>query len=283
MVSELDLLRALLMVAIVAAPLVTSRFFLETTKLHDVLHGVAAPLAIVALAFDVPSLSFAWPLFCVAAFLIFLHQQFSRLRSVYELAKCVPFAFAIIGATWLASGVNDLGLLGYGEAFSFYAALHGHVLGWMMVGGIAFLANEADRFRRLYIVAVFACFASFLLVAFGIDGAPVIKPIGVTGIMLTVGASQALFLTGTWRTSRPAFLLGLLSLLGFAFTMTVAWQNELGSPPDVALGVRGMVSLHGVVNALVVAPGFVLALHLDRRANRPTNGCQTSHGRRSTS
>lgn len=262
MVAELHFLHLLLIAAMLIGPLVTSRFFLEPSKLHDILHVIALSLTTAGLLFDLPLLSFAWLLFCLFGFVLFLRRRFALLFSMYELAKCVPFVFSIVAATWLVSGANGFGLLGYGKTFSYYASLHGHFLGWIIVGGIAFLANEADRFNRFYLVAVFVCLASFLLIAFGIDGVAVIKPIGVLGLTVMIAASQVLFLITAKKNSPLAFALGVVSLLGFVLTITLAWQNELGTPSMTALfGTRTMVSLHGVVNGFVVAPCFFLALY----------------------
>lgn len=269
--TELHFLHGLLIVALISAPFVTSRFFLERTQRHDVAHVVAGVVTVAALLFGLPVLTLAWLLFCAFGFGLFLHQRFAHLRSWhdrtwYELAKCVPFVFSIVGATWLVSGANGFRLLGYERAFSYYAALHGHVLGWMVVGGIAVLANHAARFNRFYLVAVFASLVSFLLIAFGIDGVPYIKPIGVFGITALVGTSMVLFVVSVRRTAPRAFALGLVSLLGFVFTMTLAWQNEVGLDLAPSLGARAMVSLHGVVNGVVVAPCFLLALYVHRRS-----------------
>lgn len=269
--DELDFLHGLLIVALISAPFVTSRFFLEATKRHDAGHIVAGLVTAAALLLDLPSLTWAWLMFCVFGFALFLRQRFARLRSWseltwYDAAKCVPFVFGIVGATWLVSGANGFGLLGYGRAFSYYASLHSHVLGWMIVGGVAVLANRASRFDRFYLVAVFASLISFALIALGIDGVPYIKPVGVFGITVLMGTSMVLFLVSVWRTSRSAFALGLVSLGGLVFTMTLAWQNEVGLALAPSLGARAMVSLHGVVNGVVVAPCFVLALFFSRRA-----------------
>lgn len=262
MVAELNILHLLLIAAMVVAPASTSRFFLEPSRLHDILHAAALSLTTAGLLFDFPLLTFAWLLFCGFGFVLFLRQRFTRLFAVYELAKCVPYVFSLIAATWLVSGSNGYGLLNYGKAFSYYASLHAHFLGWAIVGGLAFLANEAERFNRFYLLAVFVCLAAFLLIAFGIDGIAVIKPIGVLGLTVTIAVSQLLFLVIAKNKSPLAFSLGCASLLGFVITMTLAWLNELGELSGAWLfGTRAMVSLHGLLNGFVVAPCFLLALY----------------------
>ena len=90
-----------------------------------------------------------------------------------------------------------------------------------------------------------------------------IKPVGVMGLTVAITLCQLLFLLSVRKTSRIAFALALLSFLGFAFTIVMAWQNELGTTSlRGVLGVRTMVSLHGVLNGVIVAPCFLIALHV---------------------
>ena len=88
--TELHFLRGLLAVAIVIAPWVTSRFFLQSTKIHDRLYLLAAPLTLAALLFDLPALAFAWPVFTLSAAALFLREHAMHLRSPYQFAKGVP-------------------------------------------------------------------------------------------------------------------------------------------------------------------------------------------------
>ena len=68
----------------------------------------------------------------------------------------------------------------------------------------------------------------------------------------------------------------LASFAGLVFTMVLAWRNELSMPVfQVVAGIRGMVSVHGVLNTVVVAPCFLLAVSLDARP-LPKSGPETS-------
>lgn len=268
MLAEINVLRGLLIAAFAIAPRVSIRFLLGEVKLLNVLHGIAFALVVVSIVFDVPYLSVAWLLFCLLGLGFFVRQNLRR-PSLLQVVQAVPFIFSIAGAVWLVAGANDLGLLGYDPSFSFYAALHGTVLGWLMVGCMAALATHASRFNRVYSIAVLGCLVSFFLIAFGIDGAPIIKPIGVVGTTLMVGLSLSLLL---WecRSSKAAASFALVSLLGFLFTIFLAWRNELGLTTIgfAPFGVRPMVSLHGAANGLVVAPSMWLALHFRFPAGR---------------
>lgn len=264
--TELSLLRLLLLLSMAVAPLGTHRlFFAEPERLRAVAHVVALGLAAAGQFFGAPILCVAWLLFCAGSFALFLRERGASLRSPGGLAACVPFLFSNIAAVWLVGGANDLGILGYGPAFSYYAALHGNVLGWMLIGAMASLAERDGPHRRLHLAAVFVCLASFLLIALGIDQLRALKPIGVVGLTLAIPASQLAFLRAAWPRSKTAFALTCVSLAGLVFTMFLAWRNELGAPAfGVVLDLRGMVVVHGVLNAVVVGPSFLLAVALER-------------------
>jgi hypothetical protein len=148
--SELSLLRVLLLLAMAMGPLGTHRFFFaEPSRLRVGAHLGALACAALGLFLDAPILCVAWLLFCAASFALFLRERASldgaaSLRSPEVLAACVPFLFSNVAAVWLVGGANDLRILGYGPAFSYYAALHGNVLGWILVGALAALIATGD-------------------------------------------------------------------------------------------------------------------------------------------
>lgn len=264
--TELDLLRALLLLSLALAPLGTHRLLLPPSRWATAAHAVAWLCAALGLFTSLSALCGAWLVYCVASFARFVRHRAARLRSPYELAGCVPFVFSLIASVWIVGGANELHILGYGARFSYYAALHGNVLGWMMVGPIAVLAGQDRPHRNLYLAAVVVSFASFLLVAIGINGHPAIKPMGVLGLSVVIPLAQLAFLRRAWTTHKAAFALGCASVLGLAITLALAWQHELGllSLPAV-LGTRPMVSVHGLINGIVVAPCFLLAVALEAR------------------
>ena len=58
--------------------------------------------------------------------------------------------------------------------------------------------------------------------------------------------------------------------MGLVFTMVLAWGNALAIRVlDDVLGIRAIVSVHGVLNAIVIAPTFLLAVALAHPA-RPS-------------
>jgi hypothetical protein len=264
--SELDLLRVLLLFSMAVGPLGTHRHFLKERRWLGVAYVGALGCGVAGLFGPAPLLCGVWLLFTAVSFAVFVLSHRAALRSLRVLAACVPFLFSNVAAVWLVSGANDLGLLGYGMHFSFYAALHGNVLGWIVIGALAILVDRALRegLRRTYLTAVFVCFVSFLVIAVGIDQLRGIKPVGVIGLSVALPIAKVAFLRSVWGRHRAAFALGALSFAGLVFTMVLAWGNELAMRVlDDVLGIRAIVSVHGVLNALVVAPSFLLAVCLN--------------------
>lgn len=270
--SELGLLRVLLLLAMAMGPLGTHRFFFaEPSRLRVGAHVGALACAAISVFADLPILCVAWLLFCAASFALFLRERVSRdgaasLRSPEVLAACVPFLFSNIAAVWLVGGTNDLRILGYDTAFSYYAALHGNVLGWIVVGALAALAQRSGPQQGIHLVSVLVCLVSFLAIAFGIHQLRWLKPFGVLGLSLALAVAQLSFLRSVWSRNRSAFALGCIGFAGLVFTMALAWQNELSMPPALEIaGIRGMVSVHGTLNTLLVAPCFLAAVTLAMR------------------
>ena len=105
--SELSLLRVLLLIAMAMGPLGTHRFFFaEPSRLRVGAHVGALACAALGLFLDAPVLCVAWLLFCAVSFALFLRERASRdgaasLRSPEVLAACVPFLFSNVAAVWL--------------------------------------------------------------------------------------------------------------------------------------------------------------------------------------
>jgi YndJ-like protein len=272
--SELDVLHLLLLLSMAVGPFATNQLWIPLRpQLRLAAHGAALAGSAIGLLLPAPYLCAVWPLFCAGSLVAFVRSRAASLRTTEVLTACVPFLFSNIAAVWLVGGANNLHLLGYGAKFSYYAALHGNVLGWILLGGLAIATDRDDPLRRVYSASVFVCLASFLLIAFGIDQLHWLKPLGISGLSLALPAAEFAFLRSVRTRNRPAFALGCVSFGGLIVTLLLAWANELSLAVSIAAGdVRGMVSVHGVVNALVVGPCFLAAVSLDRH--------RESHGRK---
>lgn len=215
--TELILLNFFLGVAFVLAPLMTNRFFLNSSRIYAAAHKVALVVLFIGVVLNLNVLAAIWPLFCIFGFLLFLKKDGFHV-SIRRVADWIPFLFSLISATWFFAGVNDLHLLGYNRAWSFYAALHGIFLGWMFVGCIAFLSRRQGS-SQLYLWGCYLSFILFLCVAFGIDGTPYIKRIGVIGFSLIVPLLIGLYAFSLKNESRRSRYLATLSLLSIIASM----------------------------------------------------------------
>ena len=234
--SELDLLRVLLLLSMVVGPLGTRQLFDAPTRLRAAYVG-ALLCAAVGMFSSLPIISVGWLLFTATNFGLFLWSRRASLLSATTIATAVPFLFSNIAAVWVVGGSNDLHLLGYGADFSYYAALHGNVLGWIVLGSLAILADQPGPRRRIYLAAMFVCLGSFLLIAFGIDQLRALKPFGVIGLSVALAGCQLVFLHSVWSRNRRAFLAGCVSFACLVLTMALAWRNEFVTP--IFQGNRG--------------------------------------------
>lgn len=270
--TEFDLLHILLLVSMAVAPYGTSRFVADPSPRRVASHLGALACAAAGLFSPLRFFSVGWLIFCAGSLGLFVLRalrQHDVSRAPHRLTMAVPLLFSNIAAVWLVGGTSDLRILGYGPAFSFYAALHGNVLGWMVIGAMAALASEDPAHRRIHVTAVLVSFLSFLSIAVGIDQLRALEVVGMIGLSVAIPVSQLAFLSTVWTRHRLAFALGGVSLLGLLFTMLLAWQHELNLPTfPPALGVRSMVSVHGLLNAVVVGPSFLLAVALAARSAR---------------
>ena len=261
--TELILLNFFLSVAFVLAPLMTNRFFLNNSKTYSDAHKAAIAVLLLGTVLNLNYLAAVWPVFCAFGLLLYLKKEYEFVFSIKGLATCIPFLFSIISATWFFSGVNDLHLLGYNRAWSFYAALHGSFLGWMFVGCLAFLSKR-QRSTNLFLWGCYLSFIFFLFVAFGIDGIPYIKRIGVIGFSLIVPLLIGIYTFDLKNENRNSRHLATLSLLSVIASMTLAIMNEFwGGAPRIAFGVPVMVFAHGFLNAILTVPCFFLAIRLE--------------------
>ncbi|MGZ3694310.1 MAG: hypothetical protein ACXWQO_09005 [Bdellovibrionota bacterium] len=258
--TENLILFCFLSVGFVLAPLMTNAFFLRQSRTYAIVHIVVLLLILISVLPGSPHIALAWPLFCTWGFFCYLKNECKFTITIKDAAGCVPFIFSLISATWFFAGVNDLHLLGYSRAWSFYAALHGIFLGWILVGCLAYLAKTKTN-NALYLYSTLLAPVLFLFVAFGIDGVPYVKRIGVIGFSVMAPlliARYSLHLEKRWKLSR---LLSLLSLVSLVASMCLALLNEFWADfPRVTAGMPTMVLTHGLLNAVIAVPCFFLAI-----------------------
>ncbi len=244
----------------------TNRLFLSDSVLYANAHKISLVVLLLGSYLNMNFLAAAWPLFCAFGFSIYLKNESKTLFSAVGLASCIPFVFSLISSVWFVAGVNDLHLLGYDRAWSFYAAIHGSFLGWLFVGCLAHLSRRASA-SRVYLWSCFLSLVFFLFIAFGINGVPFIKPIGVVGFSVLVPFAIGHYAFEKTQKPRASRVLALVSLAAIASSMTLAVLNEFWpGVPRVVLGFPMMVLVHGSLNAIIAVPCFFFAIWFERDA-----------------
>ncbi len=256
MLEEASLLKLYLSVALIAAPQVTNSFFIRS-KLLSLIHIFATAIVIFAIYSNQKVLSFCWPVFC------FIHLAFYfKLGTKSKTTNLIPFFFSFVASIWIVAGTNNYYLLGYDQNWSYYAALHGHFLGWIFFSYLAFLKQNSQRFKGFYRTATYTGVAFFLLVAFGINGIPVIKAIGAIGLCILIPTTVALFCIESKNSM--AKRLGQITFALVSISMILAFLKELEQLPYIEfLGARLMVSMHGLINSIFVPILFFFAIRLE--------------------
>jgi hypothetical protein len=274
--TEHRVLLLLLLVAFVLAPWMTRSLLLDGDRRYGIAHIVAVVVVVASWALDAAVGSMCWGLFCAFGLALYLSRWRRAALSLDAVTRgvagAVPGVFSVISAVWFIAGTNDLHLLGYTRAWSFYAALHGGVLGWLFVGCVAHLAHQPEA-RPFYARACFAVFVLFLCVAFGIDGVPYIKRVGVVGFAALMPAVIARFALDVRGRGGAPLWWALVSLVGVVVSMALALANEFWIAfPRVLLGLPTMVITHGVLNGVVVVPAFFFAVRAHKRASSRERG-----------
>lgn len=263
--TEPILLDFFLGVAFILAPLMTKKFFLKDSKLYSHVHKISLMVLLMGAVLGLDIFAVVWPLFCAFGFLLYLKIEHKTIFSIQGIATCIPFLLSLISAVWFFAGVNDLHLLGYDRIWSFYAALHGGFLGWLFIGCLAFLAKKESS-GRVYLWGCHLCLIFFLCVAFGIDGIPYIKRVGVVGLSLLVPLPIGFYAFSLKNKGKLSLFFAVTSLLLIIVSMALAVLNEFASGffPRFISGLPIMVIAHGFINALLAVPCFYLAIRLER-------------------
>ncbi len=266
--TEIIYLNILLFISLIFGSIVTLKYFLKSSKVYKCSVYFGFFLLAIGFLFGFYKLTFAWVLVCILGGILYLKIEFNNLLTMDTLAGGIPIAFSVIASVWFFSGTNDLNLLGYGKEWSYYAALHGNYLGWLFVGSLVIISRSLKGVsKKIYLLSCFLCLFSFLMIALGIDGVPYIKRIGAFIVIILTPSLIGFYFFSLRKNRNYSFYLSGMSLIGITFTMLLALSNELGLlNPKTFLNAPSMVSLHGMVNGLIVIPSLYLAIYLDKRS-----------------
>lgn len=265
MMTEVALLKLILFLGYILAPIATNKFILNSSKLYSIAHKICLTIVAIGLVFNLNSVTFIWLLFCISGAFVYLNNERLSVFTISGIAKGIPFVFSIISSLWFFSAANDLHLLGYDQAWSLYAALHGCFLGWIFVGCLAFLSTQKEL-GKFYLFACYLSFVLFLFVAFGIDGVAYLKQVGVVGFSLLVPIIIGIYVFSLKKENLSSLVFSWVSLGSIVLSMGVALLNEFWiNFPKILIGLPTMVLIHGFLNAFIVLPFFVLAIMLEMR------------------
>ena len=264
---EIQYLSFLLAVAFIIGPAMTYRYFLNSSRAYFYGYVLAVIGLVVGYVSSHFELYIAWNLLCAFSLALYFKQRMSKLVELPTLAQAVPVLFSNVAAVWLFAGSNDLYLLGYNTEWSYYAALHGNFLGWQLVGVVVLMARAfSDKIAMIYYLSAFVFLICFLLIAFGIDGVPYIKRVGVIGISTISPLLMGYYVFSHWQNRGLSFYLSSLGLLVLLVTLYLAGIHQLGLLTTLRLaGVPTMVLLHGLLNGLLVLPCLYMAIRFDQR------------------
>ncbi len=265
MIAEVTFLSLLLFIGFILAPVFTNKFFLNSSRLYSEFHKISLIVLIVGWVFELNYAAFIWPLFCIFGSLLYLKNEYKTIFTTIVIAKGIPFVFSVISSIWFVSATNDFHLLGYGQVWSLYAALHGCFLGWIFVGCVAYLSTH-KKLNKVYLYSCYLSLVLFLFVAFGINGVPFIKRIGAVGFSVIVPLVIGLYAFNLKKEKALSLIFSRLSLFFIIFSMALAMLNEFWMGfPKIFLGLPTMVLVHGTLNAVFVLPLFILAIVLEHR------------------
>lgn len=256
LMTGIFLLNCFLFFGFVLAPLMTNNFFLDRSKAYSYGHKLSLIVLLCSALLNLNYAAIIWPLFCAYGFFLYLKNERKSVFSLKGLAGCISFIFSLIASAWFVAGTFDFYLLGYSKAWSFYAALHGIFLGWIFVGCLAFLSKRKTQ-KNIYLLGCYLSFLLFLLVAFGIDGVPYIKRIGVVGFSLMMPFLIGYYAFNLKKENKLSIFLSFISLFSIILSMTLAVLNEFWAGfPRVVFNIPVMVLTHGLMNALFTVPCF---------------------------
>lgn len=259
---EFHFLYLYLVIGVVLGPICFYRWFLNKSRTYLIAHLVSMIVLLIGISLEIGVLVFIWPLFCGFGLLLYLKNHYKDLFSISRLATLIPFIFSIIASVWLVAAENELRLLGYNKSWSLYASLHGHFLGWIFVAGLAKLSLHKDSSQKLYTTGSFLCLVSFLLIAFGIDGVPYIKRIGVVALSVFIPLVLLRMKSHIGPQYKVARWASAFCFSGVLLSLGLAVVYEFGRPliTPVMIHAPVMVSTHGLINAFVVIPAFAVAI-----------------------
>ena len=180
-----------------------------------------------------------------------LRRAFARTeRLPEEIALAAAWIFVVGSFVWLGVFLSGSTLLGFGEPWTWLAALHFAFAGYGSLTVTALTCRTVSNGRALKVLRILliAHPVAYLVIAAGISGFRYCDELGAMAYELIFVTQLGAFLLG--RPNRIAYgprLLVTLALTVPVVTLVPALAWAFGKP---ILDLSGMVRYHGLVNAI---------------------------------
>ncbi|XDD47628.1 hypothetical protein AB3N60_05990 [Leptospira sp. WS39.C2] len=236
------------------APYFTNHFFLNNSKSYKCVHLACIFFVLVSIILKIPKFSFVWIIFCGYGFYHYLYLNQCKLFKDKVWLGTFPFIFSLVSAIWFVSGINDFRLLGYDSTWSFYAAIHGCFIGWLLLSGIIFLTMK-NRYNIFFIVMICSIIVFFLLIALGIYQFSYLKKIGVIGYYFLLPFVLFIIAKKLNPKRRIHQFYLVISFVSLCLTLSLAVFKEFFQPTVMFSEIHFvMIYIHGGFNAFFVIP-----------------------------
>ncbi|WP_167836858.1 thiol-disulfide oxidoreductase DCC family protein [Leptospira ryugenii] len=258
--EEFLLLQCFLFVGFILAPIATNQFLLQNNRSYSDAHKISICFLFIGHYFSVQYLALVWPLFCGYGFYLYCRTPVLNKFSAEWLVLALPFLFSFLSASWYVADALGLKLLGYDQRWSYYASLHSIYLGWIFLICIGYLSNFKSKFLyQFYSLFAILC---FLLVALGMEGIPLMKPIAVFGLTLSLPLLFLLISIQLKGRGRKSLLFSSISFVAICTSMALVISHEFFPGfPNIAFGISLMGLTLGLLNALIAITCLYLSIH----------------------
>ncbi|CEG28909.1 YndJ family protein [Bacillus sp. B-jedd] len=221
-----------------------SRFFLFLKKAHPVFAAAAI------ISFLVPSLSFAWLLYC-ALIGVYGALRFFERGGFYLEETLIDFSmiYLPIGGVWFVVAQQGWALFGFSGTLALLTAIHFHyssLFALLFAGLLGRWLKDNGGISKQYHLTMVVLLLSPLAVAIGITYSRVIE-------IATVLAFAAALYTYCWYSFKTKHVPLMVSSGSLMFTMLLSALYALR-----LVDIPFMAAFHGITNALLFT-GFGLA------------------------
>jgi hypothetical protein len=206
--------------------------------------------------------SIGWLVFCfgLAGYGVrrFIHHGISRPE---EIVIDISLFNIGVGGVWFVASRFGLPFIGFTDPIVSLTAVHFHYFSWLLVLGMGLicrvLVQRGDPLRFWIIGLSLFITICIYSVAMGFSGVKIAKILGVAGVTgaLIIYSLFLIFRIHAMTQKKSLYLFAYLGSFAFIFSMVLAFSFEF---QIVSLSIKDMVMTHGLINALLVVPCFLI-------------------------